>query len=643
MYVTRRNEENPILLPEQDHYWESFAAFNMCPIRVGDEVYGVYRAISAIDHLQDPNQVSTVGVAKSSDGLHFKERKQLVAPEMEWEQYGCEDPRVTFFEGKYYIFYTALSKYPFGPEGIKVAVAVSEDMQTITERHFVTPFNSKAMALFPERIDGKGIVVFSADTDTPPAKMAIAKFDDIEELWDPHFWEEWHEKIEENTIDPRRNEHDHVEVGAPPIKTEHGWLLVYSHIQNYFHKPEGQEIIFGIEVLLLDLEDPTKVIGKTRGPVLVPNEPYELSGYISNVIFPTGSLIEGDDLVIYYGAADTTVCTANINLEDLLGTMRPDTDDEYHFQRCKANPILLPLPENEWESKAVFNPATITLGGKIHILYRALSGDNTSTIGYASTTDGFSIDERLPEPIYVPREDFEMKKIENGNSGCEDPRLTKIDDKIYMCYTAYDSVGPPRVAVSYINEEDFLAKNWNWSKPFLITPRDLDDKDTCILPDKFEDGYFIVHRVNNEVCGDYLSALDGEHDMVKKCIRIIGPRRNMWDSAKVGISAPPIKTEHGWLLLYHGVSKSHSTYRVGAVLLDLEDPAIVLARGTDPIFEPVEDYEKFGIVNNVVFPCGAEVKDGLLFIYYGGADKVIGVATMKLDVVLNSLLKGMKE
>ena len=130
--------------------------------------------------------------------------------------------------------------------------------------------------------------------------------------------------------------------------------------------------------------------------------------------------------------------------------------------------------------------------------------------------------------------------------------------------------------------------------------------------------------------------------MVNKCIRIIGPRRNMWDSAKVGIAAPPIKTKYGWLLLYHGVSKSHNTYRVGALLLSLLDPAIVLARSTDPIFEPKEEYEKVGIINNVVFPCGMVVNKGLLYIYYGGADKVVGVATIKLDVILNALALGAK-
>ena len=173
----------------------------------------------------------------------------------------------------------------------------------------------------------------------------------------------------------------------------------------------------------------------------------------------------------------------------------------------------------------------------------------------------------------------------------------------------------------------------------MITPAGLDDKDTCIFPEKINGEYFILHRTENQICGDYLKSLDSKKETVKKCIRIIGPRINSWDSVKVGITAPPIKTKHGWLLLYHGISKIHHTYRVGAVLLDLKDPAIVLARTTDPIFEPQEQYEKEGIINNVVFPCGMVERDGLLYIYYGGADTVVGVATIKLDVILKALTR----
>lgn len=640
MYVTKKSIHNPILIPNKNHYWEGFASFNMCPIKKDGSIYGLYRAISVVDKLNPQQQISIIGIGKSSDGIHFEDRKPFIEPEAEWDIHGCEDPRVTFFEGKYYIFYTALSRYPFVPEGIKVGVAVSDDLEKVDERHLVTPFNAKAMTLFPERINGKITVIFSIHTDTPPAQICFAQFDNIEDLWNEEYWNEWIKDLESYTISFNRDKYDHLEIGAQPVKTKDGWLLIYSHIQNYFEHPDKLDRIFGIEALLLDLNDLTKIIGRTKGPILVPGESYELSGYIGNVIFPTGALVKDSILTIYYGAADTTTCIANLNLNDLITTMIPERAEKVKFKRLKENPIIVPRKDKKWEAKGTFNPAAILIEGKTHILYRAFSEDNTSTLGYALSSDGVNIDLRFNEPVYIPREDFEIKKNANDFSGCEDPRLTQIGENIYLCYTAYNSLGPPRVAISVIKEKDFVNHKWDWSKPILITPEGLDDKDTCIFPEKFEDGYFILHRVENQVCGDYIDSLDFKNNMVDKCISSFGARINAWDSSKVGITAPPIKTEHGWLLLYHGVSKSHNTYRVGAVLLDLEDPTIVLSRITDPVFEPETEYEKVGFINNVVFPCGMTVKDEDLYIYYGGADRVVGVAKMKLSNIVDILVRG---
>ena len=639
MFIVKRSRENPILIPNKDHHWEASATFNMSTVKRGRSIYGLYRAISGKNDLSAPDQISTIGMAESSDGLHFQKRRQFIVPEAEWEKFGCEDPRATFFEGRYYIFYTALSHFPFTAEGIKVAVAISKDLKRVDERHLVTPFNAKAMTLFPERIDGKITALFSAYTDSPPAKMVIAQADDVSEFWSQKFWERWRQNIDDHTLSLRRDDYDHIEVGATPIKTKYGWLLIYSHIEHYFSSSGNSKPQFGIEAFLLDLKDPYKIVGSTKGPMMVSEEPYELSGHVSNVVFPSGVILNHDILTIYYGAADTTTCAARLRLNDLISSIYDETRHRWHFKRVQKNPIIVPDENHKWESKATFNPAAIDLGGKIYILYRALSNNNTSTIGYASSIDGMSISERLTEPIYIPREDFENKKIEGGNSGCEDPRLTKIGDTLYMCYTAFDGIGPPRVAVTSIGEKDFLSRRWKWTKPELITPKDVDDKDACIFPKKIGGKYLIFHRIGTNICGDFLNSLDFKAETVRKCIRIFGPRPGMWDSAKVGITAPPILTKEGWLLLYHAISEHHHTYRIGAALLDLKDPTTVLSRSTDPIFEPEQSYEKEGIVNNVVFPCGMVARDGLLYIYYGGADKVVGVATMELDILMDTLAK----
>lgn len=635
MFIVKRAQENPLLTPSPEHFWEASATFNPSPVKVGKKLYVTYRALSAPDVLAKPRQLSTVGVAELGKNGRFEKHRQFIVPEAEWEKYGCEDPRTTYFEGKYYTFYTALSNFPFGAEGIKCAVAVSKNFDTVSERHLVTPFNAKAMSLFPERINGKVVVIFSAHTDAPPAKMCIKAFDRIEELWSEDAWEGFEETIDTYAFDLRRTDSEHVEVGAAPLKTKYGWLLIYSHTQNYF----SEQKVFGVEAVLLDLKDPRKILGRTRGPMFVPEEPYELVGLVSNVVFPSGVLLEGDTLNIFYGAADSSGSVARVSLTDLVSSIHPNFSDKWHLKRYPKNPVISPIKEHSWEEQATLNPGALRIKDTTYLFYRAISADNTSTVGLATTLDGFNIVNRLADPIYTPRTEYEMKKVEGGNSGCEDPRVTKIGERIYMCYTAFDGIGPPRVAATSIREKDFLNHNFNWSMPELITPLDVDDKDACILPEKIDNKYFVLHRIGTDICGDYLPSLDFEKHKVTKCIRILGPRPGMWDGVKTGIAGPPIKTKKGWLLLYHAISREHHTYRVGAVLLDLKDPTVVLARSTDPIFEPEEEYEKVGVVNRVVFPCGMVEEGKLLYVYYGGADKVIGIATIQTKTLLDSLTR----
>jgi predicted GH43/DUF377 family glycosyl hydrolase len=118
----------------------------------------------------------------------------------------------------------------------------------------------------------------------------------------------------------------------------------------------------------------------------------------------------------------------------------------------------------------------------------------------------------------------------------------------------------------------------------------------------------------------------------------VEPRPGKWDDRKVGINGSPIKTKYGWLALYHGVSSEDSTYRFGALLLDLNNPEEILARTENYIFEPLKDYEKNGQVSNAVFSCGAILKDDMLFIYYGGGDTTLNVATIPLKSLLNEVI-----
>ena len=638
-----RVPENPILVPNTDLEWEHDGTFNGCVVYANGFYHMVYRALSLQKKQAGASmRVSSVGYAKSEDGINFSEHKLILSPTEDFEIYGCEDPRITYMDGKFYIFYTALSTYPFKPFGIKLAVAITKDFITF-EKHPVTTFNSKAMALFPEKINGKFITILTMHTDLPPAKLAIAEFEKEEDFWSPAYWNSWYENSNNHVLSLLKDIRDQVELGAPPIKTEKGWLVIYSYIKNYM---SGNDKVFGIEAALLDLENPRKILARSDGPIMTPQEEYELKGDVPNIVFPSGALIKDDKLYLYYGAADTRCALATCDLNQLLDELittneKVDppkiSDDTKRFARYEGNPIISPRLELDWQKMATFNPAAIYLDGKVHILYRAQSQDGTSTIGYASSKDGLNIDENLDSPVYVPREDFEKKTHPEGNSGCEDPRITLIDDKLLMTYTAYDGKNPPRVALTSIKKDDFLNKNWNWEKPRLISPPGVDDKDACIIKNIKGEGYFAFHRLGDVIWLDHLRDLDFPERKFLSGGIMVQARKDYWDNVKVGISSPPLETERGWLLIYHGVSDPGFVYKIGAMLLDYNDPKNILARTDEPIFEPEKPYELEGLVPNVVFPCGSVIIDDTVYIYYGGADTVAGVATMPLNALFNSL------
>ncbi|MFZ2500545.1 MAG: hypothetical protein WAW90_00985 [Minisyncoccia bacterium] len=632
MFVIHREPHNPILSPRREHPWEALATFNPSVIREKNGWRMYYRALSNPAALISPYaEQSTIGEAFSEDGIHFHSRRQVLVPEESWESFGCEDPRATIFEGVTYLTYTALGGYPFSKENIKVAIAVARDGENFTERHLATPFNAKAFAIFPERVNGKVAALLAVHTDDPPAEICLVYADTIEDFWSPAFWETWYANWKSHAVSFRRNSNDHVEVGSPPILTEKGWLIFYSYIEDYF---SGNERVFSIEAALLDRDDPSKIISRTES-ILVPEEIYEKYGVIPDIVFPTSvSIGDNGQLDLWYGAADTVCAKASVKMNDLLRALDPERPART-FTRAEKNPILTPQGDG-FESRDVFNAAAIDIEGTAYILYRAMDTANTSTIGLAISKDGVTIDERLPVPVYVPRAEFEMKRgSPTGNSGCEDPRIVNIDNTLYLTYTAYDGVHAPAGAVSSISVADFLARRFEkWSMPFLLTPDGIDDKDLALLPEKIDGNYLLYHRISGRVCADLLPSLTSGK-RVSRCIEIMGPRRGMWDGAKVGSAAPPIKVGDNWLMIYHGVSR-HSTYRLGAALLDPSGTAII-SRTADPIFEPLEQYEKEGEIPNVVFSCGTVVRDDTVYLYYGAADKTVCVATASLKHILDAL------
>ena len=289
------------------------------------------------------------------------------------------------------------------------------------------------------------------------------------------------------------------------------------------------------------------------------------------------------------------------------------------MRRFEGNPILAPVVNHAWESRMVFNPAVIYLDKRVHILYRAIGEDGVSRLGYASSSDGYHIDERLPHPVFEPTLPVEK-------NGCEDPRLTEMEDRCIMTYTAYGDIY--QIGLTTISIENMQNKKWDWEERFFPFPN-IRNKNAVIFPRRVNDRYLMCHRLDPDIYLAYSVDLRTWEDT----ILLMRPRSGFWDCVKIGAAGPPIELDEGWLLVYHGVDVKR-TYRLGVTILDKENPERVVYRSKIPILEPTEDYERFGFVPNVVFSCGTILLDGQLLIYFGCADTVIGVATFDLDEII---------
>ena len=423
-----------------------------------------------------------------------------------------------------------------------------------------------------------------------------------------------------------------------------GPLLIY--FQNTSHEGHNH---YSVSTVLLDKEDPTKVLWKTDKAVW-----YQPQEWINQKVEPVGIVDFAGTFISYWERPGEGVyCVTHNDLEKYAN----EKSNLPHAEliRNVGNPILLPRPGKIWESKQVFNAAAVYHNDSVHLLYRAVGDHDTSVLGYAVSRDGFGIDERSEKPAYVPRASFEHsslgKKIKTGSSpfesggggygGIEDPRITKIDDNFYLTYVAFDGSSPPRIALSYISVKNFEDKNWNkWSDPVLISPPGVVDKNACILPEKIDGKYVIFHRIYPDILIDMVDSLDfdGESNWLKGQLRI-HPRPDYWDSNKVGMGPPPIKTKDGWLAIYQAVGfQDNSRYKIGAMLLDIEDPSKVLYRCSHPILEPETYYENGGFKAGVVYPCGAVVIENTLIVYYGGSDTYLAAATADLDQFLDELM-----
>jgi predicted GH43/DUF377 family glycosyl hydrolase len=298
------------------------------------------------------------------------------------------------------------------------------------------------------------------------------------------------------------------------------------------------------------------------------------------------------------------------------------------FRRHPLNPILT-VADLAYPANTIFNPAAVQVGNETILLMRVEDRRGHSHLTVARSKDGITGWVIDPQPTFVADPDRFPEEI----WGVEDPRITYLEEqnRWAITYTAF-SVGGPLVALAVTNDFRVFERLGPVMPP--------EDKDAALFPVRFKGRWAMLHRPVPA------AGLTGAHIWLSWSpdlrhwgdhhILLRARRGGWWDANKIGLSPPPLLTEEGWLLLYHGVrmTASGAIYRLGLALLDRDDPTKVISRGDEWVFQPDEDYERFGDVDKVVFPCGWVETDGEVRIYYGAADSRIAVATARISDLL---------
>ena len=298
-------------------------------------------------------------------------------------------------------------------------------------------------------------------------------------------------------------------------------------------------------------------------------------------------------------------------------------------RRYSGNPILtkadIPYPV-----ETVHNAAVVRHEDEYIMLFRSHLRTGRSIIGLARSPDGFKF-QADPQPFLTPALDGAFAEYEAF--GVEDPRITKVEDDYLITYSAYSRNG---VRIALARTKDFVQIE----RVSLITQADY--RNTVIFPEKFNGLYARLDRPHSEISPWSIwitfspdLVFWGESQLVMK------PEPYHWDEMKIGPGAPPIKTDKGWLSIYHGVFQTMdgSVYRLGVALHDLHNPAKIIGVGDSWILQPEAPWELTGYVHNVVFTCGAVPEpNGTVKIYWGGADSVMCVGEANLVDLVNLCL-----
>lgn len=499
----------------------------------------------------------------------------------------------------------------------------------------------KLVGLGVEELNGKVYLFYKTDEDGSKYVRVARSEDGIDfemiKKWSERYRREGIDKGVVAKIKPRKKYFDDNKIEIEKIiKIDSGRLVIYHHWDKWRNYQVG--------AALLD-QKTNKIIWRSNKPMWESS-----SGWNDKKIEWLGTVyIRGQ--IIGYWLVDQKTFYGVVYPSFKLRDDKARENIYLSLDKASNNPIISPKSNNSWEAFNTFNPAAVYVGGKVHILYRAQGFDYVSVVGHAVSSDGINIEKRDEWPIYYPKEKFEWAENDGdkvnwdfagsggGYGGIEDPRVTRIGDRIYMLYVAFNGISEPRIAMTSIAVDDFLNQRWLWERAVLISPPGIVDKGPAIFPEKINGKYVIMHRVFPNILIDYVDELNFDGSTWLEGKYSIKIRPSMWDSRKIGAGAPPIKTKDGWLLIYYATCDQENArrYLIGAMLLDLKDPTKVLYRSKNPILVPSERYENEGFKAGVVYPCGGVVIGETLFVYYGGADSYVCVATANLEQFLGKL------
>ncbi len=298
MEIVTRYSRNPILTKDDVPY-PVVTVHNAAVVKYNGKYIMVFRS-----HLH--NGRSILGIADSANGVDFKVRKKPFmtpdgkSPYSEYESWSIEDPRITCIDGEYIITYSAYS-----PHGIRIGLAKTRDFETVERFSMITEADYRNVVLFPEKFNGLYARLDRPHSEISPWSIWIS--------WSPdlRYWGE-----SQRIMDPMPYHWDEMKIGpgAPPVKTEKGWLSIYHGV---FPTMDGS--VYRLGVALHDLHDPSKIIGVGDDWILQPEDPWEITGYVHNVVFSCAAVPEEDGTVrIYWGGADTVMCTGTAKLDDLV-------------------------------------------------------------------------------------------------------------------------------------------------------------------------------------------------------------------------------------------------------------------------------------------------------------------------------------